>query len=1309
MVSLPTKWRGCWPVRAAAVLAISVTASLAMPATQGAETGSDVSSVVDVSGVRGGLVVPIGVEHLDVAIELGRAGRYLVQIFDSDAEDVGRAREQIAAAGLYGRRVAVDRFDGTHVPLIDGVAALMIVRDGASLSPEEVDRVLRPDGVLLWRDRDVWQKRVKPRPSAIDEWTHYLYDPTNNAVSQDDVVGPPRRFQWVGSPRYSRHHDRMSSVSAVVTANNRLFSIHDEALPVSILLPPKWQLVARDASSGVVLWKRAIDKWVNHLWPLKSGPANLPRRLVAVEDRVYVTLSFDGPVSALDAATGETLRTYAETDGTEEILFSDGVLFLVIRRERPELKSLSPADRNRFYWDESPRRILAVDARSGQVLWGHDSPVLPVTLACDDEHVVFHDGRSIVCLARSDGAPLWRSEPVDRAEVMESFFAPTLVLHDGIVLFAGGETAGRQTGSWYMSGKDTMTALSLEDGEVLWNAHHPPSGYRSAEDLLVARNLVWTGETTSGRAEGVFTGRDLYTGEIRVAFPPDVETYWFHHRCYRAKATENFLLTSRTGTEFINLEQRSWDINHWVRGACLYGIMPANGLIYAPQHPCACYSESKLSGFNALAPAGAGSRIPDWATQQPRLEKGPAYDEPISRGEVGSGATWPTYRRDAERSGATNEAIAAELREAWQTKIGGKLTPPVVAKGKVFTAAVEQHTLHAIDAASGEPNWQFTAGARIDSPPTVYRGRVLFGARDGYVYCLRAGDGEMGWRFRAAPMDQRAVAWEQLESVWPVHGSVLVYDGVLYCVAGRSMFLDDGLRLLLLNPLSGELLNEKVLNDVDPATGKRIQDYVSWLNMPPAMPDVLSCDGEKVFMRSQPFALDGERYPLEKMPTGGNADAGAPEPFVRYDREHLFSPTGFLDDTWWHRTYWMYGSDFISGWQGYYRAGMAAPAGRILVFDDQRVYGYGRKPKYYRWTTPIEHQLFAALKPSVAGEVEPAKETRVRVEPSQSLNPANTALTLEAWVKAGEPNGVVFAHGGANLGYVLNLNRGKPAFAVRVQSSLVTITAKETLSSDWTHLAGVITEDLQVRLYVDGELVAEHALPRLIPNPPAEGIQVGADEESTVGEYSAPCAFGGLIDEVRLHHTALSAEEIALCARGGQPPESADTVLAFTFDEGKATDTSGRGNHGEIVAAEAVQGKFGKALRFEGGQPAVPGYRVKHLWVADLPFFARSMLLADGTLFVAGPSDLINEEEIFRNRNDPTSQQSLQEQAAAFAGRKPSWLAAVDAETGEVLASQEIAATPIFDGLAAAGGRLYLVTQQGTVISYAAYSSQGGR
>ena len=103
----------------------------------------------------------------------------------------------------------------------------------------------------------------------------------------------------------------------------------DEAPIAAIVLEPQWKLVARDAFSGVILWKRPIQQWQWHLRGFRSGPSDLSRRLVAVGDRVYVTLGVDAPLCALDAATGETIATYEGTDGTLEVLYDEGTLFVV--------------------------------------------------------------------------------------------------------------------------------------------------------------------------------------------------------------------------------------------------------------------------------------------------------------------------------------------------------------------------------------------------------------------------------------------------------------------------------------------------------------------------------------------------------------------------------------------------------------------------------------------------------------------------------------------------------------------------------------------------------------------------------------------------------------------------------------------------------------------------------------------------------------------------------------------------------------------------------------------------------------------
>ena len=127
-------------------------------------------------------------------------------------------------------------------------------------------------------------------------------------------------MQWIGSPRWSRHHDRMASLSAMVSGGGRLFYIMDEGSRVSIQLPPDWKLVARDAFNGTVLWKQPLKNWHSHLWPLKSGPTQLARRLVTDGKRIYVTLGLKAPLSVIDAATGRRLHDLPDSTGTEEIL-----------------------------------------------------------------------------------------------------------------------------------------------------------------------------------------------------------------------------------------------------------------------------------------------------------------------------------------------------------------------------------------------------------------------------------------------------------------------------------------------------------------------------------------------------------------------------------------------------------------------------------------------------------------------------------------------------------------------------------------------------------------------------------------------------------------------------------------------------------------------------------------------------------------------------------------------------------------------------------------------------------------------------
>ena len=111
-------------------------------------------------------------------------------------------------------------------------------------------------------------------------------------------------------------------------------------------------------------------------------------------------------------------------------------------------------------------------------------------------------------------------------------------------------------------------------------------------------------------------------------------------------------------------------------------------------------------------------------------------------------------------------------------------------------------------------------------------------------------------------------------------------------------------------------------------------------------------------------------------------------------------------------------------------------------------------------------------------------------------------------------------------------------------------------------------------------------------------------------------------------------------------------------------------------------------------------FLVKHHWTKDLPLFARAMVLAGKTLFIAGPPDLVDEQQVFTQINNPKVKQSLIDQAAALNGEKGATLMAVLTADGKKLAQYDLDSPPIFDGMAAAGGRLYLSMKNGKVLCF---------
>ena len=1134
-----------------------LTACVMLASAARADTGSAARAlareILDATGMKGGLIVQFGCRNGELTAALRASDSYVVHALDADAGNVEKAREHIRALGLYGK-VSAERWRSVGLPYIDNIVNLFVGEDLRGVPMVEVLRVLAPGGVAYIREAGKWTKTVKPRPEAIDDWTHSFYDASNNAVGMDTVVGPPHHMQWVAGPRNARSHEH-ASVSAVVSAAGRLFYIVDEAPAASTSLPSQWFVLARDAFSGVLLWQRPIPLWEPHPAGLYKGPPEVSRRLVASGERLYVTLGTRAPVTALDAATGQTVMVYEGTEGTGEILYRDGRLFLVaagpVARGGATLKPMSPPG----------AAVTVLDAVTGGVVWKKSgAQALSGTLAVGSGRVFYVDGEAVVGLDAATGQEAWRTGHAGPRKRLV-WRTPTLVVYDNVVLCADrrqtpapdlDEATGKPLARWLANAgaPGDLTAYSADTGKRLWSCKCAEA-YYTPVDVFVNNGLVWVGQSRARQGPDFTVARDVLTGEIkhRIDTAKAFQTTMPHHRCHRDRATSRYLVTGRTGVEFIDFQTGESFRHHWARGVCRFGVIPCNGLLYTPPHSCACFIEAKLTGFNALAPASPTRTPPETIPEDGRLEPGPAYTIAGSavRGEAGGAGEsapsarddWPTYRHDAARSGGTDSVVPSRLMQIWQQQLGGRLSSPVIGGDRLLVVSVDTHTVHALDAVRGNALWQYTAGGRIDSPPTLSKGLAVFGSADGWVHCLRADDGKLVWRYRAAPMDQRLVAFGQVESVWPVHGSVLVNDDVVYCTAGRSSYLDSGIYLSRLDLRTGRKLTEKRLYSRQPETGEQPGEPIMF-EMPGALPDVLSSDGELVYMRH--LGLDS-----------GNLQ-------TREAKPHLHSPAGFLNDDWWHRTYWIYGGHFYCGYIGWRFAGLEAPAGRLLALDDTSIYGFARESSRPRAASAQAYHLFATDRKDLP-VVEAPDYTRAsrgysRTGPRQLKVKfrwtANVPILVRAMLRAGDTLCVA--------GPPDNALRSAPAFAGKRGGGLCVVST------------------------ADGKTLQDYRL----DSPPVFDGMAAASERLylTTQDGQVLCLGAGQSLQGARELVPLAGRPRALLFHGAREP---GLVGHWKFDQGTggtARDSSGLQNDAEIHG-RWVKGAFGTCILTESTPGAI--------------------------------------------------------------------------------------------------------------------------
>lgn len=885
------------------------------------------------SRFRNGLVVYLGCTDGALVCALAARPGVLAQGLTADAAAVGAIRDRISREGLA-RTASARTWAGDRLPYAANTVDVVVASVPLPVGQEELMRVLVPDGKACVRDNDgKWVVTRKPVPAELDEWSHFLHGPDNVPVSRDTAVGFPTGLQWVAGPLWARDHDSTPGVFGMVTAGGRLFYVLDEG-PIGVVdkrLPDRHAVYARSAYNGVVLWRRPLPSWTPSYQWWGTIPEYLHRAMVADREHLYLTDGLNGEVIALDAGSGREVRRFAGTKGAAELIKTGstlvvGTMDLTSGRVR-EYPSTRAQPLNRGGIKAHRRRgtkLAAFDVRAGEERWSVPSQFVPLTFCSDGSRLYVAETDAVRALDLQSGADLWRRPGAATKLMVQEGVLVACVERPRAKTKTKGKRRPRRRPSIVVRGH------AAADGALLWevSGESLPTFthcFYIAPEVMIAKGLVWL------TVDASTTGFDLRTGEFKRRISmKGAQTPGHHVRCYPAKATERFALFNKRGIEFLDWAggDRAATKHDWLRGACRLGIIPSNGLLYTPPHGCNCYVEAIVRGMVAYhsRPAAAVEPGPDTG----RLERGRAYGAaPESEEAAGS---WPAFRHDPQRTSSTGARLAADLGPGWQHSFASRISPPVFAAERLVLAEVDARAVHCLDAATGEVRWSFSAGGRVDSPPALTRGLVVFGAADGCVYALRAGDGALVWRFRAAPQDTQTVAFGQLESLWPCHGSVLVENGLVYTAAGRSSYLDGGLTFYALELFSGQVKHRcRVHTERKQETSGR-----ETLNTDGALNDILVSDGSHIYLRHLKFDrklnLLSSQYPIDR-------ENHSPRPRV-------MASSGFLDAAENKRTF----RRCTTEWNGRY----SPLRTQQLAADDVAVYGcrihYGRG-----WKSPRYH------------------------------------------------------------------------------------------------------------------------------------------------------------------------------------------------------------------------------------------------------------------------------------------------------------------------------------------------------------------
>jgi len=599
------------------------------------------SSVLKAAGSTEGFALVLGVGDGSLIEALARQSQLRLICVDPDQARIDMLRRRLDKAGLYGHRVAALAGDPLTCGLPPYIANVITTESlewigGANNGPKLARLVfgcLRPyggtaamtipgDGAAGFIRKVAAMELPGARASVVDglaviqrqgalpgaaNWTHEYGDPTNSLMSQDQLVRAPLGVLWFGGPAsdgslfYNRHFWGPS----MAVIDGRMF------------LQGPGKLSAIDVYTGRILWqvplvddeKYRAGRRGNDFEKVLAG-----FHFLAVQDGIY--LVHKGRILKLDPSNGKQLAVFpppAAGDTWGRIRVQDDLLIGTVHRTQGK--------RGRV-----PAELQVLHRQTGKLIWKHAAEMTIPLVAVSDNTLYCLDGifeGLFKDWARRGLVP--KSDPI---RYLKAFDLKTGKLKwkyttDLVVTWMNYST---EHDVLMASNKKGMVAYRGKDGEELWRKYSEGKGFRGHPEsywdrVIVAGNRV-IDQRGPGKAYSILTGepilrRDPITGkEVPWEFTKS------GHHCNYAIASPHLVTFRAASAGFTDVESGNTARLQGFRSGCRNSLIPANGVLNAPNfaHGCVCgYSlftslafthvpRAEMWSYSALKPSEASVR-----------------------------------------------------------------------------------------------------------------------------------------------------------------------------------------------------------------------------------------------------------------------------------------------------------------------------------------------------------------------------------------------------------------------------------------------------------------------------------------------------------------------------------------------------------------------------------------------------------------------------------------------------------------------------------------------------------------------------